>query len=1013
MYIEENSQNESAKTVGCFVTSLHSGSFPGELPHMTFLNNSAVHKGSEIFYGSAVDTCFINDNTSSLFIFQDPTKPSTSLSLPSSVKICMCRINNTLNCNLNNFSVDVYSGSKFSLKIAVFDYNGEIIPSVIGTRLQNESIDGATVLTGGLQMTQRFCTDLNYTLSSYNNFETITLTVVDYDVLHSLKYYIHIISCPLGFTVQDNSPTCKCIPALIQRGVICNIDDQTFEHNGNIWIGTYRSNDTADLSNDTDQGPTAHVLVSSMCPFSYCKLGHIRLMLEEADQQCVSNRSGILCGGCSPGLSTSLGPTNCIDCDDTSGLHTALFVFMFSALGLVLIAFLRLCNLTISQGSANPVMFYASVIHINGTIFFERRETNPLTVFVSWFNLDFGFESCFYNGMDATAKAWLQFVFPLYLWLMIVIIYIASKKSARFVRLMGRHCHSVVLTLLHLSFFKLCRSTIAVLLYTDLQNENGEHIRVWRYNGNINYYSKKHAPLLAFACIMLIFFIIPYMLVMICTPLIVRKGYQVRCINFWKLKPFFDAYTGLYKDRAMFWNGLTTIIFTILLVTSTEVEVMLNLVIIAITSLILVFLNFAFSGIYRRWTLSIVEATIHTNLICVSILSLLYITKSQSVRSAAYTSIAVSLIVFIGVLIIRGVKKLSRVSKTIKRVISIMSQWCHCMSGRGSKSKQYHCCHKSGHKCSHCDKHPYTLDYYLLKEDSTSGYYDTGHRDHILTTAQDEKDFEDLPLFSVPTELDVVQPSVIDHNNLFPNAITFSVVALEDADEEETETEEPEENRKEGVCYPANQTNTDRNIQSEPTADSIPEIHIDIDENAPLLSPCIESPQSMQNYLTFELQEAKPSETSSCKEVLRKASFSLNKFRRAKNYLPLDSDTDATGQRPSQVNLTKLQPLEYLQRLTDPIELAVMDEGDSDEDLNVKPIIYQQCNRSKKAVSMPKKCSKGIQSYFESVVNSQTSSEDNEVIPLLSLRKDKHMWSGEIERADSETGTKFSFEGNT
>ena len=209
---------------------------------------------------------------------------------------------------------------------------------------------------------------------------------------------------------------------------------------------------------------TLHTLLSPRCPFKYCNLGYVKLVLEDADKQCSSNRSGILCGGCLPGLSTSLGPTSCIKCESKTPLHTALFVFLFGSAGIFLIVFLRLFNLTIPQGSANSIMFYANVIHVNTTLFFEKRSSNALTVFVSWFNLDFGFEACFYNGMDASAKAWLQFIFPLYLWVTIVIIYIASQQSTKFVRLMGRNSHSVILTLLHLSFFKLYRATIAVLL---------------------------------------------------------------------------------------------------------------------------------------------------------------------------------------------------------------------------------------------------------------------------------------------------------------------------------------------------------------------------------------------------------------------------------------------------------------------------------------------------------------------------------------------------------------------
>ena len=37
------------------------------------------------------------------------------------------------------------------------------------------------------------------------------------------------------------------------------------------------------------------------------------------------------------------------------------------------------------------------------------------SVFLALLNLDFGIETCFYNGMDAYGKTWLQFVIPVYI----------------------------------------------------------------------------------------------------------------------------------------------------------------------------------------------------------------------------------------------------------------------------------------------------------------------------------------------------------------------------------------------------------------------------------------------------------------------------------------------------------------------------------------------------------------------------------------------------------------------
>ena len=43
--------------------------------------------------------------------------------------------------------------------------------------------------------------------------------------------------------------------------------------------------------------------------------------------------------------------------------------------------------------------------------FYPLQKPAVLNVFIAWLSLDFGIESCFYSGMNAYAKTWLQLVF--------------------------------------------------------------------------------------------------------------------------------------------------------------------------------------------------------------------------------------------------------------------------------------------------------------------------------------------------------------------------------------------------------------------------------------------------------------------------------------------------------------------------------------------------------------------------------------------------------------------------
>ena len=97
----------------------------------------------------------------------------------------------------------------------------------------------------------------------------------------------------------------------------------------------------------------------------------------------------------------------------------------------------------------------ANIISVNHSIFFPTNETNILTVFISWLNLDLGIETCFFDGMDAYVKTWLQFVFLLYVWSLVCLIIIISKYSSKITRVFGSNPVAVLATLFLLSYAKL------------------------------------------------------------------------------------------------------------------------------------------------------------------------------------------------------------------------------------------------------------------------------------------------------------------------------------------------------------------------------------------------------------------------------------------------------------------------------------------------------------------------------------------------------------------------------
>ena len=124
-----------------------------------------------------------------------------------------------------------------------------------------------------------------------------------------------------------------------------------------------------------------------------------------------------------------LGGSRCSKCNEWYLLPV--LIVAFSIVGVLLVALLTMCNLTVSEVTINGLIFYANIGHTTCSIFFPSEEslTAPFAIFIAWLNLGFGFEVCFYSSMDTYSKTWLQFVFPAYIWLIAFLMIVSSDYS--------------------------------------------------------------------------------------------------------------------------------------------------------------------------------------------------------------------------------------------------------------------------------------------------------------------------------------------------------------------------------------------------------------------------------------------------------------------------------------------------------------------------------------------------------------------------------------------------------
>ena len=134
-----------------------------------------------------------------------------------------------------------------------------------------------------------------------------------------------------------------------------------------------------------------------------------------------------------------------------------------------------------------------------------------LSLFISWLNLDFGIETCFFNGLTPVIKVWLQIVFPIYIGVIIIIVILVSHFSEKVAKLMGNNAVPFLSTLLLLSYMKIIRWLVQALSNSEITSDDSSY-SVWHVDGNINYSTGQYFPLFITALVVAVVLVLPYTL---------------------------------------------------------------------------------------------------------------------------------------------------------------------------------------------------------------------------------------------------------------------------------------------------------------------------------------------------------------------------------------------------------------------------------------------------------------------------------------------------------------------
>ena len=631
-----------------------------------FANNTASSSGSDL-YGGLLDRCRASLYAEVRQRYRRSSKSETDFlgvaylknisninkEMISSdpVKICFC-INATQDCSHQHSAISAKKGERIVVELVAVDQMEHPVNATVRSYLPSEESGlGEGQLT---QYVSNTCSEVMFEIFSPNDSEEVILYAEgpckDIGISQRrVKVTFLPCTCPIGFKENDKLNTrCECIcdEVISSLQAECDIASSSIIRHSNFWV-TYLSN----------QGG---YIVYPECPLDYCHPPTLPVSINlnlphGADAQCKSNHMGNLCGACLPGYSTILGSSKCLPCSNN---WIALIIAFFFA-GVVLVVFILYFNLTVAVGTINGLLFYANIVMANHVIYIQ--DSNILSVFISWLNLDLGIEVCLYNGMDNYVKVWMRFLFPLYIIVLVILIIVVSERWVKFAKLLTyKNPVATLATLILLSYTQLLRTIISSFSFAILEYPDGSRKIAWLPDANVDYFSGKHAPL--FLAAMLVVLIgLAYTIFLFSWQWLLRLTDRrfLRWIRNSRLNSFMDAYHAPYNFKYRFWTGLLLFVrVTLYLVASVVQNVFadprVNLVFttVLITGICVLRGYLKVSTLYKNWLIDIIELTFYFNIIFFTVATL-YVRSSGKGNqdTVAIISIGITFAIFVSIVL--------------------------------------------------------------------------------------------------------------------------------------------------------------------------------------------------------------------------------------------------------------------------------------------------------------------------------------------------------------------------
>lgn len=652
-----------------------------------FSGNNATTSGSSL-YGGLLDKCTVNsmvDESSIIKMGDEPDAGLTYLETISDiqrsdigsppVKLCFCR-GGQPNCDLQlHPPMQIDRGDTVNVSVVVFDEAGNPIKDVTiyGSLSSNNS---------GLcrqQQDQNMplhgeCAGFTFRAFSIRASDDLILQIESSPCEHMIPPQIRVPlqfpwcdNCPIGFQRfedQELGCRCDCHPDIQYYFSNCNSKTQTLQKGSSAWIAYVNS------SNHSHG-----FIIHPHCPLDYCKPtdSPVYINFNEdngANAQCAHNRSGMLCGSCQPDLSLSLGSSCCLTCPKLWPLQTIGIIVFALLVGIALVALFLAINLTVAVGTLNGIIFYVNIVAASDKIFLPFAQPNFVTVFINWLNMELGIDTCFFEGMDAYWKTWLQLTFPAYVIFLVVIIIVITECSTRFAHLIGKKNPMATLTtLILLSYTKLLHTIIAAFSFATIRYPDGSSQIVWLPDATVGYLRGRHIVLFL-AAIFIVVLSVMYTALLFSWQWLLHYQHKIafRWVRNQKLCQFLEPYHAPYTFKHRYWTGLLLLVRMILYIIS-AINVSGDPRVALVSTISLATFLLLLKGIlgvrlYKKTFVDLLEVLMYFNLLMFSALSWYTLdTNPQAQAAIAYTSVSITIVLLITVLVYHVYKYTSSINK--------------------------------------------------------------------------------------------------------------------------------------------------------------------------------------------------------------------------------------------------------------------------------------------------------------------------------------------------------------